>query len=150
MSSHFIFVYSKSSVVSIILILTALSKFVSPNHLSGVISWLAYTLVPINYVGFLWSAKNPPKVAISPSRKVGGKAPLNKTIISFLKSVITNLFSRVPFLISIEPAFTTPDNLNLYPGKVECIAKNEGVTVCWPSAALFAYKNVPKVKIKVP
>lgn len=81
---------------------------------------------------------------MSPSLKVAGKAPLYITTMSFLKSVIMNLFSNVPFLISIEPYLTTPDNLNLYPGKVECNRKYDGVIDLEPSASLLAYKYVPK------
>jgi hypothetical protein len=97
---------------------TFLSILASPTHLSGAISWFAYTLVPIKQVGFLWSARNPPIEAISPSRKADGKGPLNNTIMSFLKSVIMNLFSSVPFFISIVPCLTIPDSLNLCPGNV--------------------------------
>lgn len=99
-----------------------------PSHLSGAISWFACTLVAMKQVGFLLSAKNPPTVAMSPSLKVAGNGPLYITLNSFLKSVIMNLLSKVPFLIEIVPFFTTPESLNLYPGIVECIKKNEGVT----------------------
>ena len=79
--------------------------------------------VAIKLVGFLQSAKNPPTDAISPSLKVDGSGPLNNIVRSFLKSVITNLFSNVPFFTAIDPCLITPLNLNLYPGKVLCNIK---------------------------
>ena len=74
-------------------------------------------------VGFLGSAKKPPTVAISPSLNVDGKGPLKRTIMSFLKSVMMNLFSNVPFLTAMLPCLMTPESLNLYCGSVEFIKK---------------------------
>ena len=77
----------------------------------------------MKFVGFFGSAKNPPTEAMSPSLKVEGRGPLNRTIMSFLKSVIMNLFSKVPFLTAIDPCLITPESLNRIPGIVECIRK---------------------------
>ena len=126
---HFILVYSKSAVGSTIFMDTTLSILVSPIHLSGYISWFADILVAIKLVGFLQSAKNPPTDAISPSLKVDGSGPLNNIVRSFLKSVITNLFSKVPFLTAMDPCLMTPLSLNLYPGMVLCNMKCLGVTL---------------------
>ena len=73
--------------------------------------------------GFFGSARKPPTDAISPSRNVGGNGPLNRTTMSFLKSVIINLFSNVPFFMAILPCLMTPESLNLCPGSVLCILK---------------------------
>ena len=72
------------------------------------------------------------------------------TITSFLKSVRQNLFSNVPFFISIEPCLTTPDSLNLYPGKVLCCRKKDGVIFWFDSLALFAWRNELIVRMSVP
>ena len=77
----------------------------------------------MKFVGFFGSARKPPTEAISPSLKVAGSGPLNRIMMSFLKSVIMNLFSKVPFLTAMLPCLITPDNLNLYPARVLCIKK---------------------------
>ena len=89
-------------------------------------------------------------LAMSPSLNVAGRGPLYRTTRSFLKSVMINLFSSVPFFISMDPCLTTPDSLNRQPGRVECIKKYEGVTDLVFSRALFACRNVPTVRIRVP
>jgi hypothetical protein len=61
-----------------------------------------------------------------------------------------NLFSRVPFFISILPCFTIPESLNLYPGRVECMRKKLGVIDLLSSTALLAWRKVPIVRIKLP
>ena len=147
--AHFILVYSKSVSGSIMFIDITLSKFVWPTHRSGWISWFAYTLVAMKLVGFFGSARKPPTVAISPSLKVEGSGPLNRTIMSFLKSVIMNLFSKVPFFTAILPCLITPESLNLCYGRVEFIKKWLGVTLISLSNFLLASKSVPSIKIRL-